>query len=139
MRNNFRMDTTKISRSPALSCPTATCSRQSAPSSQNSRREDGPMRLPPGALELMSCDPLLGRWAVQQKTPRFVCKARLGHRLQLQRADAARRGPKKGRILYRIPYRIRTVIGILIMGGYFWPFSILAGGRFEPEPELFSS
>jgi hypothetical protein len=30
---------TKISRSPALSCPTATCSRQSAPSSQNSRRK----------------------------------------------------------------------------------------------------
>jgi hypothetical protein len=30
----------KISRSPALSCPTATCLRQSAPSSQNSRRED---------------------------------------------------------------------------------------------------
>ena len=42
----------KISRSPALSCPTATCSRQSAPSSQNSRREDGPMSLPPEALEL---------------------------------------------------------------------------------------
>jgi hypothetical protein len=51
----------KISRSPALSCPTATCSRQPAPSSQNPRREDGPMSLPPEALELMSYDPLLGR------------------------------------------------------------------------------
>jgi hypothetical protein len=51
----------KFSRSPALSCPTATCSRQSAPFSQNYRREDGPMSLPPEALELMSCGPLLGR------------------------------------------------------------------------------
>jgi hypothetical protein len=68
---------TKISRSPALSCPTATCSRQSAPSSQNSRREDGPVSLPPGALELMSCDPLLGRCRKRRNSVQSPTRHRL--------------------------------------------------------------
>jgi hypothetical protein len=68
----------KLSRIPALSCPTATCSRQSVPSSQNSRREDGPVGLPPGALELMSCDPLL----VRCSKPRGFVQSPTRHRLQ---------------------------------------------------------
>jgi hypothetical protein len=94
----------KISRSPALPCPTATCSRQSAPSSQNSRREDGPMSLPPEALELMSCDPLLGRC---RKRPDSV-QSPTRHRLQ--RAEH----PKKAvyswaDISGRRPFRARTL------------------------------
>jgi hypothetical protein len=85
----------KISRSPALPCPTATCSRQSAPTSQNFRREDGPVGLPPEALELMSYGPLLGRCS---KTPRFCAKP--------DSAQASARRPKKGLVL--------------MVGGHFW-------------------
>jgi hypothetical protein len=85
------------------SCPTATCSRQSVPSSQNSRREDGPMSLPPGALELMSYDPLLGRC---RKRRDFVQSPT---RNRLQRAD-----PKKAVYPWadnsgRRPFRARTL------------------------------
>jgi hypothetical protein len=52
------------------------------------------MSLPPGALELMSCDPLLGRCS---KPPRFCANPDSAH--------ASARGPKIGRVL---------------MGGYFW-------------------
>ena len=93
----------KISRSPALSCPTATCSRQSAPSSQNSRREDGPMSLPPEALELMSYDPLLGRCS----EPRDSVQSPTRHRLQ--RADPKKAVYSWADVSGGRPFRARTL------------------------------
>ena len=93
----------KISRSPALSCPTATCSRQSAPSSQNSRREDGPMSLPPEALELMSYDPLLGRCSDRPDSVQSPTRHRL------QRADPKKAVYSWADISGRRPFRARTL------------------------------
>jgi hypothetical protein len=94
---------TKISRSPALPCPTATCSRQSAPSSQNSRREDGPMSLPPEALELMSYDPLLGRCRKRRDSVQSLTRHRL------QRADPKKAVCSWADISGRRPFRARTL------------------------------